>query len=511
MKDQVDDFGRLAASWDFWAGSATLAFVFASQLLEYMRLVPFLVAAAICLAIAVCQRGASVPRVARIHLTSSLPAPAAGQLVRDTPPPAPSAAAAERLRVLRGAARVYTDVFRSPDSSPPEHFEGRNPCWGDGKAQHCLPAFYLLGVYQAGVLDLYSRLEAHPSVAKLARSSRVAHSFYSQVHPTWSEYLRALAPAVGEASAGRLIGEASPVTFHFVWVHQEKFNTAYVEAMGGFWRECNGRSAAAKLALPHRECMRRRMPEARAAEAAVARRAGLRLQPPTLMRAVYGSFEPRLVLLLRRPAERMHAAFYNYVHYRRRYAELGSDSAGELAWANESVSAFERCTARFGAEDCALRFESLTRENEETFYHADQLIKGLYALFLPHWRREFAHLLPLRSEEYFASPRAVLGRVLPFLGLPLPASEREWGPLLDGPRVLHGTRPGGGKPPLPAAVAQLLHRFYLPFQLALVEQLRAHCDAAELVEWRSWAMGTAVRAAGVDRARGAEPSDVELL
>lgn len=95
---------------------------------------------------------------------------------------------------------------------------------------------------------------------------------------------------------------------------------AYVEAMGRFWRECNGRSAAEKLSLPHRECMRARMPEARAAEMAVAARAGLRLQPPTLMRAVYGSYEPALLVLLRLPWERMHAAYYNYVHYRNRRA-----------------------------------------------------------------------------------------------------------------------------------------------------------------------------------------------
>ena len=42
-----------------------------------------------------------------------------------------------------------------------------------------------------------------------------------------------------QARSGRLLGEASAVTFHFVWVHQEKFNQPYVEAMGKFWRACN--------------------------------------------------------------------------------------------------------------------------------------------------------------------------------------------------------------------------------------------------------------------------------
>ena len=57
----------------------------------------------------------------------------------------------------------------------------------------------------------------------------------------------------------KLIGEAAAVTFHFVWVHQEKFNQPYVEAMAGYWRACNARSAAETAALPHRECMAARM------------------------------------------------------------------------------------------------------------------------------------------------------------------------------------------------------------------------------------------------------------
>jgi hypothetical protein len=138
---------------------------------------------------------------------------------------------------LRAAARVYTpDVFRDEDLAPPQRFDdGINPCWrgSAGEALHCLPAFHILGVYQAGCLDLYARLEAHEGVAKLSARSHVSHSFYSQVHPTWPGYLRGLHAASAEASAGRLVGEVSPVHFHFVWVHQEKFNGA---ATCGGWR-----------------------------------------------------------------------------------------------------------------------------------------------------------------------------------------------------------------------------------------------------------------------------------
>ena len=55
----------------------------------------------------------------------------------------------------------------------------------------------------------------------------------------------------------------------------------------------------------------------------------------------------------------------------------------------------------------ALSFESLTRENEETFYHCDQLIKGMYSIFFRRWQREHRRLLPLRAEEYYARPKVL--------------------------------------------------------------------------------------------------------
>ena len=286
--------------------------------------------------------------------------------------------------VRKAAGHYFKDMFGTTTSAlPPAFDDGVNPCWGAESRRHCLPGFLILGVYQSGVRDLYSRIALHPSVAKRAPNSP---SYYAQVHPTWGEYVRELDRAAGEASAGKLLGEASAVTFHFVWVHQEKFNQPYVDAMGRFWRACNARSSAEKAAVPHRECMGARMADGRAEDAALARAAGMPMAPdtgqiaqertfsvPQLVRAVYGEWAPKLIVLLRRPWARMHAAFYNYVHYKNRY---GAHAAGEASWANESVVAFRRCEGRFGTDHCALSFESLTRENEEVFYHCDQLIKG---------------------------------------------------------------------------------------------------------------------------------------
>ena len=196
--------------------------------------------------------------------------------------------------------------------------------------------------------------------------------------------------------------------------------------MGQFWKECMGRTDQEKKELPHRECMSRRMPDARAADLANAKKAGLDepMLVPQLVRAVYGddpSRQPALIVMLRLPWARMHAAYWNYRQYASRY---GASAAGERSWANESVHAFRRCERQFSTDDCALRFESLDRLNEETFYHCDQLIKGMYSEFLPEWQWAFGQrLLVFRAERYFARPARVLHRVWRALGLRAPTDD----------------------------------------------------------------------------------------
>jgi len=202
---------------------------------------------------------------------------------------------------------------------------------------------------------------------------------------------------------------------------------------------------------------------------------------PQLVRAAYGDYQPALFVLLRRPWARMHASYHNYVHYKRHF---GDSVAGEVAWVVESVSAFRRCEANFTTDHCALSFEVLARENEETFYHCDQLIKGMYVTFLRRWRKEMARLLLLRAEEYFSAPKLVLSRALSFLGLTLPSDDAGWAPMLNEPRQVAGTRPPGGTPPIPPKMVEVLRDFYAPSLSALVDSLQAEPDA---IEWRQWA------------------------
>lgn len=40
-------------------------------------------------------------------------------------------------------------------------------------------------------------------------------------------------------------------------------------------------------------------------------------------------------------------------------------------------------------------------------YHRNQLIKGMYSVFLKRWQREHRRLLPLRAEDYYARPKVL--------------------------------------------------------------------------------------------------------
>ena len=121
---------------------------------------------------------------------------------------------------------------------------------------------------------------------------------------------------------------------------------------------------------------------------------------------------------------------------------------------------------------------------QEVFYHCDQLIKSMYAVFLPRWRSEHRRVLALRAEDYYASPRGVLASALRFIGAQPPAEQTVWDELLRGPPRVHGTRPAGGVPPMAPATKAMLVQFYRPLLRELAEQLRGESDAAE---WRAWA------------------------
>ena len=74
------------------------------------------------------------------------------------------------------------------------------------------------------------------------------------------------------------------------------------------------------------------------------------------------------------------------------------------------------CLARGGAlAECAVR----------SFGPSQQLVKGLYAAFLPAWLAAYPRdqILAVRFEAYRQDPAAHLAKVHSFLGLPQPGGE----------------------------------------------------------------------------------------
>ena len=170
---------------------------------------------------------------------------------------------------------------------------------------------------------------------------------------------------------------------------------------------------------------------------------------PLLMRAAYGAARlPKLVVVLREPSERLHSAFWAHAHYRARY---GATPDGYLAFVRDQAGALRRCVDRQRAarrpavaaaaaaavrrlgggkaaaaaeaaalRRCALLFESLSHEEERVFFHADQVLRGLYDVFLEDWLALWppGRVLVVLSEDWFERPRATLARVTAFLGLP---------------------------------------------------------------------------------------------
>lgn len=351
-------------------------------------------------------------------------------------------------------------------STPPaERFEPqrRNPCTraAPGAPSVCVPYFYLLGAFHAGVRDLYGRLLAHPDVfvpaVRTAAEGRAPSYpyFFSETH-LWERMLwrgcdyglcprgrgagaeplplSSVAELGGEVGRGRVFGEAAGGALTFTWSSTHSLlHRAWEQNMS-------------KCRRPKRECFPAASEGQRRWEESVGGGDERRFTVPWLMRAVHGTERVRLIALLREPVQRFVSAYHFWPQYRRRY---GKDAAGVRKYAHEVVPAFRACLAalstgdrpapaadraapesgarvdRWALEECAFNFESLSPENEGVYYHADQLLKGLYSAYVPTWLRAFGSrsLLFLRAEDYWAAPAETLQRAVAFLGLP-PLDER---------------------------------------------------------------------------------------
>jgi N-acetylgalactosamine 4-sulfate 6-O-sulfotransferase len=86
------------------------------------------------------------------------------------------------------------------------------------------------------------------------------------------------------------------------------------------------------------------------------------------------------------------------------------------------VGHVKRCLRDHPELHCVTAFESLDHTYEEVFYHADQVLKSMYAPFMEGWMQAFpGAVLPIRLEDYASGNRAnlreVLERAVAHLGL----------------------------------------------------------------------------------------------
>ena len=111
-------------------------------------------------------------------------------------------------------------------------------------------------------------------------------------------------------------------------------------------------------------------------------------------------------MLLREPAERLHDAFWHYTHYQKQF---GADEDGFDRFAAEMVGHFKKCESEHNTKGCARRFETYHPKFEAVFFHADQVIKNMYNVWIERWFEAFdkEQFLFLRTEDVFGLPNPV--------------------------------------------------------------------------------------------------------
>lgn len=307
----------------------------------------------------------------------------------------------------------------------------RNPCWqcsldapaataaapGAAAASGserlcCLPSAHVLGVSKCGTTDLYARLAQHAHV--LPSANKGPH-FWDETH-TFEWYVRLYsrgARRLADAPVGRREADI------FIDASSNTFTWSGIGVRGA--------RAPQRVLLPHVLAW---------------------LQP-----------QLRLLMMLREPGARYFSAYWYYNKRYRIYAAHGPLSAASFdSMARSEVATFGACRAHHSLRRCA----------RTQFDAAQQLVKGLYAAFLPDWLGAFPpeQLLVLRLEDYEAKPEAHLRGVLDFLGLSPPPAGR-WSRMLAQPRA---NRRHGGSGILPATHA-FLRTFYAPANALLADLL----------------------------------------
>ncbi|KAK9810890.1 hypothetical protein WJX73_005645 [Symbiochloris irregularis] len=299
----------------------------------------------------------------------------------------------------------------------------RNPCFHNRTtgALRCLPYFSIIGVSKCGTTDLYKKLLVHRSIID---SKNKGPHFWDEQHP-FDWYLDIYSPVASAVvkDSNLVVGDASTNTFTYsgVGIRGKKNDDVIL---------------------------------------------------PGVIRGVQPDM--KVIVMLRDPVDRMYSAYWYYGCLYSLYEAWGMSDVGFDAWARESVAEMNACLKGQGASarSCAL----LHYEGKP-----QQLIKGMYSVFLPDWQAAYREdqILVINTDTYRQQEEATLQTVLKFLELEeaTPAeiarmteveanrghnqNAKVKGCAAKRPNMLHTTR-------------ELLADFYAPFDEELAQQMQWH-------------------------------------
>lgn len=291
------------------------------------------------------------------------------------------------------------------------------PCVADkGGLVRCVPGALLIGNWQSNSKGLGAAIGAHPDIKGVSND---------KCFQTWTDdkggrrWLRQAAPAGFDARRQLLaaLGCVTMLTFY----------PGFAGRFHKFWEKvywpCKAkcvREKACEKSYYQREMWPCKQAALAAHDRAVllpttASTPALNVTPPYLLRAFYGA-RLKLLACVRSPIDRLRHAFYTHPHYAKRY---GQGAAGLHAYVMEQRAGWQACVRSYGAKRCAIHFEQLGAAQDGVFFHADQLIRGMYAPFVADFLGAFpeSQLLVVRTEDFIDKRQPLLNRIWRHLGV----------------------------------------------------------------------------------------------
>jgi len=381
------------------------------------------------------------------------------------------------------ARQVAPDIFELTGSvtGPPYNESYHNPCWHDAVTHRlrCLPSFYVLGGFQCGAVDFARRLMLSPQAA-MPKSPW--HAFwtsengYSGDFTTFIKVMDKAAAAVAKHPHDAVSFVANQAALIFSWAEHIRVHVRFKDAFVDCWKKCrkellpvelSARCKDKKYKVDH--CVKLAF---ESDPASALGRPGEEFTLPQLMLRAHGP-RLRVMALVRNPADRLWSAFHYYAQFTGKY---GDGPEGMSAYLEEQGAHFHTCQARWGRRQCAMRFEALGQEQQEVFYHCDQLIKGMYSVFVEEWITALTrdHVRIIRSEDYFepTTQREVLRGALAWAGML--ADDDLLDTMIKPKPKPRRTKPGVQRVAswqMPSNIRAQLSAFYQPFNEELAKLL----------------------------------------